>query len=138
MFGLYFGAAVCGRKNIPKEKKVLLGFDSHVPTSINLKYKKYWKSENDVMAITHCSLTISTNSFGFGRQDCEHRSYWVLMITSLEFSFFFVFKPKRRRWPRRASINVCKKEKRNINLTTRLFILIDCQDYEFWRRDAGL
>jgi len=46
MFGLYFGTAVCGRKNIPNAKNDFSGLDSHVPTSINLNYQKYENIEN--------------------------------------------------------------------------------------------
>ena len=74
------------------------------------------------MLITHCSLTIFTNCFGFGRQNCEHWSYWVLMTTSLELSVFFNFNPKRRRW-RRASMKVGNKAKMKVILMTRLIIL---------------
>ena len=121
MFGLYFGTAVCGRKNKPNAKNDFSGLDSHVPTSINLNYQKYKNIEN--FFITHCWLIIFTDCFGFGRHDCKHRSYSVLIITSLELSVFFILNPKRRRWPR-ASIKVCNKAKINVILITRPIILM--------------
>ena len=95
---------------------------------------KHW----NVMLITHCSLIIFTNCFGFGRQNCEHWSYWVLMTTSLELSVFFNFNPKRRRW-RRASMKVGNKAKMKVILMTRLIIFkISIVKCEFWSTDAGL